>query len=169
MPNIEIKARYPNLDLAQEIAQKIGAKLLWSDDQEDTYFSTRTGQLKLRESRVNGSELIPYIKSEDENTKRSDYAKLPVTDPALVKSLLNALLGAKQVIRKHRKVFLVENVRVHLDSVDGLGNFLEFEAVFHGDTPEAVAREKAKLKDLMSVFQIVPGSLLEGSYPDLLA
>lgn len=168
MPNIEIKARYRDHETARRVARELGATSLGRIHQIDTYFETRVGKLKLRESDVNGSELIPYIKVDQAETKRSDYARLPAQDPALVKRLLGELLGARLAVDKIREVFLVDNVRVHLDDVEGLGSFLEFEAVFDDDTPDAEERERAKLRELMSRFGVEPGDLLEGSYPDLL-
>lgn len=169
MPNIEIKARFENLGQARERAIELGGKFLWKDQQTDTYFETRAGKLKLRESELNGSELLPYIKTEVEGLKRSDYAKLSVEDPALVERLLAELLGRKSQVRKLREVYLIHNVRVHLDEVHGLGNFLEFEAVFENDTPATVEAERTKLDQLLLQFGIKRADLLDGSYPELLA
>jgi len=169
MQNIELKAQYRDLEKARRIAMSLGARLLWKDHQEDTYFVTQQGKLKLRESGLNGSELLPYIKADQSGTKRSDYAKIPVADAALVKSLLTELLGKKLSVKKTREVFLIENVRVHLDEVVGLGNFLEFEAVYEDDTPEAAQREIGKLQELKKTFEISEADLLDGSYPDLLS
>lgn len=169
MPNIEIKARYHDLDQARRIATKLNAQYMGQIHQIDTYFQTKMGMLKLRESDVNGSELIPYIKVNHANTKRSDYARLPTDNPDLVKDLLGQLLGVKLVVDKLRDVYLIDNVRVHLDQVKGLGTFFEFEAVFTEDTEEVQQGERQKLQELMKAFDIAPSDLLEGSYPDLLS
>jgi predicted adenylyl cyclase CyaB len=169
MPNIEMKAFYPDLARAREIAIQLGGTLLWVDTQLDTYFYTRAGKLKLRESGRNGAELLPYIKKEADGLKRSDYAKLPVEDAVLVKDLLSELLGRKQEVRKTREVYLIGNVRVHLDQVEGLGNFLEFEAVFAEDSPQTQSAEERKVNDLMEQFGVERERLREGSYPELLS
>lgn len=168
MPNIELKASCPDLDRARQIAQELNAKPLWKDEQTDTYFETKTGKLKLRESKLNGSELLPYLKTDQAGLKRSDYARLPVQDPALTKTLLTDLLGKKFEIKKTREVYLIDNVRVHLDQVVGLGDFLEFEAVFESDTQAVVEEEQKKVAELMKRFGIDEAQLVQGSYPDLL-
>jgi adenylate cyclase, class 2 len=173
MPNIEMKARYADLNKAREIAQRLGAKFLWKDEQVDTYFCTRRGKLKLRETGLSGAELLPYVKSDEtcvtgQRLNRSDYAKIPIQEPALVKELLEALLGRRLEIRKLREVHLIGNVRIHLDEVRGLGRFLEFEAVFDGTAPEVEAAECAKVVALMAEFGLGEKDLLQGSYPDLM-
>ena len=49
--------------------------------------------------------------------------------PAELKETLAAACGTRAVVVKRGEIFLVEHVRIHLDEVDGLGDFLEFEAV----------------------------------------
>jgi adenylate cyclase, class 2 len=168
MPNIELKAHYPKLPRAREIAIELNAEPLWKDEQIDTYFITRAGKLKLRESKLNGSELIPYVKVDKAGLMRSDYTRLPVANPELTKSLLNSLLGIKLSVKKQREVFLRGNIRIHLDEVENLGSFIEFEAVFEEDTPEVQSAERKKVYDLMKLFEISPGDVLDSSYPELL-
>ena len=169
MPNIEMKTRFKDLAQARETALRLGGKLLWKDTQIDTYFTTRAGKLKLRESGLNGAELIPYLKTDAAGLKRSDYARIPVNDPVLVKTLFTQLLGQRLEVRKNREVYILGNVRVHLDEVAGLGNFMEFEAVIEKDTRQVQEEEKEKVLRLMKEFGIEDADLLEGSYPDLLA
>ena len=167
MRNIEIKARYSDLSRAREIAKELGGNFLWKDQQVDTYFTVARGKLKLRESGLNGAELLPYLKRDDHGHKRSDYAKLPVAEPDVVRGLLDELLGRKLQVRKTREVYLVGNVRVHLDEVEGLSTFLELEAVVPAGGNEAA--EHAKVRTMLDRFGVPTGDLLEGSYPDMLA
>lgn len=169
MPNIEMKSTYADLAKAREAALRLGGKFLWKDCQVDTYFHTKVGKLKLRQSKLNGSELLPYIKTDTDGLKKSDYAKLPVEDAALVKHLFSSLLGQKSEVKKNREVYLIGNVRVHLDEVEGLGNFLEFEAVYEESSGTTQAAEHSKVIKLMREFGVEAGDLLEGSYPELLA
>lgn len=148
---------------------ELGGKFLWKDQQVDTYFHTKKGKLKLRQSGLNGNELLPYIKIDEGGLKRSDYANLPVVNASLVEKLFDQLLGTVVRVEKMREVYLIENVRVHLDQVMGLGCFLEFEAVFSDDTPEVEQAESRKVAELMQKFGVKPENLLLGSYPELLA
>jgi predicted adenylyl cyclase CyaB len=70
-------------------------------------------------------------------------------------------------VKKQRELFLLGNVRIHLDRVQGLGEFLEFEAVFKKDTPRIREKEKAKVEKLIRAFEIPPEDLLKFSYREL--
>jgi predicted adenylyl cyclase CyaB len=69
------------------------------------------------------------------------------------------------VIEKQREIFLYENVRIHLDTVESLGTFLEFEAVIGPD--DDVMSGKAKVDFLCKKFGIADDDLLPNSYVDL--
>ncbi len=63
--------------------------------------------------------------------------------------------------------FLVDNVRIHLDDVESLGAFLEFEAVLGEDVDDA--RGHAQVASLAERFGIRRGDLVADSYGDLIA
>lgn len=165
--NIEIKARCADLEAARAIARDLATEHIGLDRQIDTYFTTRSGRLKLRESSLSGGQLIPYLRPDQAGPKRSDYQVVPVPAPGELKRLLTELLGVHRVVEKEREIFLVDNVRIHLDRVVGLGEFLELEAVFDASA-EAEPRERAKVDALMTRLGVAPGDLLEISYEGLL-
>ena len=166
MQNIEIKARYSDLAKARAIAQKLGAQFLWKDRQIDTYFKTPNGRLKLRESDLKMAELIPYQRPIVAGPKKSDYLVIPIEDPGKLKSMLSSLLGIDVVVEKIRELYMIGNVRVHLDEVHSLGRFFEFEAVY--ERVEDELKEKEKVQTLLSAFEIHERDLLTGSYRELL-
>lgn len=169
MSNIEIKARYSDLEKARRIASRLKADTIGMLRQVDTYFKTRSGRLKLREFGDGTAQLIPYAKDYRSGPMRSDYVLLATNQPEPVKALFDRLLGIEFVVDKRREVFLIDNVRVHLDRVEGLGNFLEFEAVVALDTAEEMARETEKVNELMREFDIAGADLIDCSYVDLLS
>jgi predicted adenylyl cyclase CyaB len=70
-------------------------------------------------------------------------------------------------VKKRRTLFLVGRTRVHLDVVEGLGEFVELEVVLRdGESAEDGVRE-AKL--LMSALGIYASQLIDRAYVDLLA
>jgi adenylate cyclase class 2 len=167
MPNIEIKAKYPDLSKARRIAKGLKTRFEAQDLQVDTYFKTHAGRLKLRESSRGYAELIPYQRPDQKGPKTCHYAVIPVKEPRKVKSLLRTLLGVDAVVEKKREIFLVKNVRIHLDRVKNLGNFLEFEAVFKNDSPGNRKAEKAKVEKLLRAFEVSPKNLLKNSYREM--
>jgi predicted adenylyl cyclase CyaB len=80
---------------------------------------------------------------------------------------LTAALGTWIVVRKRREVFLHYNVRIHLDEVESLGSFLEFEAVLGPDADAALSQNR--LDFLTREFGLTDETLLDRSYSDLLA
>ena len=167
MPNIEIKARYQILSRAREIAVKLNAKTLGIDLQIDTYFKTQGGRLKLRESSLNGARLIPYVRANQIGPKLSQYLLVPIEQPDILKSLLKEILGIEVIVNKEREVYLIDNVRVHLDVVENLGNFIEFEAVFDDVSKETYKAEIKKVNKLIDDFEIKETDLIKGSYREL--
>lgn len=44
-----------------------------------------------------------------------------------VQTVLSDALGVKGEVKKERRLFLIGQTRVHLDAVEGLGNYMELE------------------------------------------
>lgn len=168
MPNVEIKAICRNLESARNTAERLKTEYVGNLHQVDTYFTTQQGRLKLREINGKESQLIPYFKEYSSGTMKSSYSVLPVSDSQNVKDIFNRILGTVTVVDKKREVFLIDNVRVHLDEVKDLGTFIEFEAVYEENSPEDKEREMRKVSELMDIFQINQFDLLDKSYIDYL-
>lgn len=165
MPNIEIKAHYPDLAKARAVCARLDARSIGTDVQTDTYFRVPQGRMKLRESSLSGAMLIPYLRPNESGPKKSDYVLLPVSDVEKTKSLLERMFGVDTVVRKSREIHLIGNVRVHLDTVEGLGSFFEFEAVY--ENPADEESERLKVEKLMREFEIGDADLQTVSYQQL--
>ena len=165
--NVEIKARIADFERARGVAERVATETVGVDRQVDTYFRTVRGRLKLRESSLAGAQLIPYLRPDASGPRRSDYAVVPIGDPERVKALLGELLGVHRVVEKERSIWLVGNVRIHLDRVAGLGEFLELEAVFDPER-DAEAEEHEKVRKLMAELGVSSEDLVPASYEALL-
>jgi len=164
MQNIEIKARLQDRVHAARVCGELGASPEGDLRQTDTYFCVPRGRLKLREFGDGQAELIFYHRPDVSGPKRSDYEVQPV--PQAMGPLLAHALGTVAVVKKTRSLYLWENVRIHLDRVEGLGDFLEFEAAVTSESNEQICRER--VDDLMQAFAISPDDLLEVSYLDMM-
>ena len=134
--------------------------------QRDTYFHAVQGRLKLREEPGTMAELISYARADRTEARISSYRVVPVTDPdGLVHALADAL-GVRAVVEKERRLLLYENVRIHLDRVAGLGDFVELEAVVTG--PGGPAAEQGKVDELRRALDITDDRLVARGYADLL-
>jgi predicted adenylyl cyclase CyaB len=167
LENIEIKARVADFMQLRKRVLAESESYVGLDNQVDTYFKTRKGRLKLRESTLSGAYLIPYRRKDEHGPKRSSYQKLVVDDVVGVKDLLSELLGVHKVIRKKREIFLYKNVRIHLDQVEHLGDFLELEGVLDNATND-VSQEKEKIFHLMHELGIEIDDLVADSYENLI-
>jgi predicted adenylyl cyclase CyaB len=69
-------------------------------------------------------------------------------------------------VRKQRRLFIVGRTRVHLDRVEGLGEFLELEVVLEEGEPAEAGMAEAHA--LMARLGIGTDQLVQGAYVDLL-
>jgi homotetrameric cytidine deaminase len=160
--NVELKAVDPDPARTLALALGLGA----SDEgvlvQRDTYFRVASGRLKLREEEPGGAHLIAYARPDDPAVRVSEYRVLPAAEGTL--AALSDTLGVDVVVEKRRHLLLWETVRIHLDEVEGLGSFIELEAV--ADPGSDLHRERSQVDHLIAELAIGPP--LEGSYSDLL-
>jgi len=165
MRNIELKARLRDRAKALGVCSELGAVPHGDIRQVDTYFPVPEGRLKLRESDPGEDYLVFYRRADLAEPKACDYLIRPV-DRAL-RDLLAAALGTLAVVEKTRTLFLWENVRIHLDRVEGLGDFIEFEAVLADGYDEQDGYRK--LEELEGAFEIAAEDRITISYLDMVA
>lgn len=169
--NIELKARIEDMTTAESVAKRVATADGGMLAQVDTYFGCDSGRMKLREIQGKGAELIWYVRSDEAAARASDYRIVEVGDANAMRALMEAAFRVRAVVKKRRRLFFYENVRIHLDDVEGLGTFLEFEAVLDvdgdpddGEAAERTARER--LDWLRNQFGIDNADLMEDSYGD---
>ncbi|ERL89322.1 uncharacterized protein LOC125502501 [Dendroctonus ponderosae] len=170
MPNVEIKAKVSNLSLLLERAEKLAGSEALVLKQHDTFYCTQKGRLKLRRLLdANGEgELIHYNRPDTEGPKLSQFEKVTIGAQSLngLHDVLTAALGARTDVRKVRRLFLVGQTRVHIDQVEGLGDFMELEVCLkEGQTVEEA---KQVAQGLMDKLGIEKEDLISGAYADFL-
>jgi adenylate cyclase class 2 len=164
--NVETKARVADLDGARRVAERLGARFAWVDEQVDRYYEIDGDRrVKLRTCGRAPAELIRYARPESSGVRTSVYEVLPVRD-AEAQACLVPKAPPLVVVRKRRELWLLDNVRIHLDDVDGLGTFLELEAVVDAAHDEAVCRAQADR--LLAALGIAETDCVRASYSDLL-
>ena len=114
---------------------------------------------------VAATHLIAYERPDVVEARESRYRIIEVGEPEELKEALRGTLGVKAVVTKERLLFLWEGVRIHLDRVAGLGDFIEFEAV--ADTDSDLSHEEAQVMSLRQAFEIDEADLVAGSYCDM--
>jgi len=165
--NIEIKARIESVeDLAARTAA-LATEGPVEIEQDDTFFPCESGRLKLRAFSNEEGELIFYRRANQRGPKESFYIRSATTTPDSLRESLSVAYGQVGRVIKHRTLYLVGRTRVHLDRVQGLGDFMELEVVLENNESSETGVREAQL--LMTKLGIEPSQLIEAAYVDLLA
>ncbi|HXM89127.1 MAG TPA: class IV adenylate cyclase [Candidatus Acidoferrum sp.] len=166
MKNLEAKFRLSNHAEAEERARAIGYTRRAVLHQRDTFFRVANGKLKLREE--NGSSvLIFYHRGESGPLMLSNYEIAKVADPPRTLRILATALGPIAVVEKVRTLMMRDNVRLHLDQVERLGEFGEIEAVIaDGDDPE---RSRSAVNEILGALKVEKADLIDVSYFEMIA
>jgi adenylate cyclase class 2 len=164
--NLELKAIDRDQARSREICEGLGAEDGGVLHQEDIYFDVSRGRLKLRRERGEPAHLIAYERSDESGQRESRYRLVEIEDDVELEAALAGALGIEAVVKKARRLFLYEGVRIHLDRVEGLGSFIELEGLAAPDDAD-LARLEAPLTNLRHSLDIHDADLVGGSYCDL--
>lgn len=165
--NIEIKAYIESVDALVPKAAAIADQGPIDIIQDDTFFRCDSGRLKLRAFSQEEGELIFYRRADQQGPKESFYLRSPTSAPETLRESLSLAYGQAGRVQKHRTLFLTGRTRIHLDKVEGLGEFLELEVVLNeGEPAEKGVREA---HELMAKLGVEPSQLIEDAYVDLLS
>jgi adenylate cyclase class 2 len=164
--NVEVKARLADVDGARALVAGLGAVFVWTDEQVDRYYELDGGRrLKLRTCGRAAAQLIRYDRPETSGIRASDYEITPVRDDAAAACLVPKT-PPLVTVRKRRELWQLENVRIHLDEVDGLGTFLELEAIVDGAYDERACTRA--VERLLAALDLRAADCIRASYSDLL-
>jgi adenylate cyclase class 2 len=164
MHNVEFKAELRDLPLARSIVRSLGARFIVKMNQTDTYYRTPTGRLKRRECEGEPTEYIHYERADRVLPKLSHFT-------IYSEERFREVFGIEPLpvwltVRKVRELFMLGNVRIHLDQVETLGDFVEFEALVSPDhTVPTCHRAIAELREKLGP---VLGEPISAGYSDLL-
>ena len=166
LTNIEIKASSVNHAGIREILKAKNAEFKGVDHQVDIYFNAKSGRLKLREGNIE-NHLIHYNRENQSGPKQSDLILYKPSPGSNLKEILIKALGILVVVEKKREIYFIDNVKFHLDDVNGLGTFVEIEAI---DSAGSMEKEKLfkQCNYYCKLFKINNEDLVAESYSDML-
>ncbi|MDP4291321.1 MAG: class IV adenylate cyclase [Bacteroidota bacterium] len=164
--NFEFKARTNDLDRLEKKLLALNPLFIGEDHQTDTYFNVPAGRLKLREGNIENA-LIYYERANTADAKQSDVLLYKHTPDKMLKDILVRSNGIKVVVEKKRKIFFIDNVKFHFDTIRGLGTFVEVEAI---DTTGNIGIERLKKQcsEYAALFEIKDSDYIALSYSDLM-
>jgi adenylate cyclase class 2 len=165
--NIECKAIDPNPSSSLTVCRALGAQDYGEIQQRDTYFAVAHGGLKLREETPGRPHLIQFERANEPQQRESRYRIVEVDDPEALRLALTSAIGTTVVVCKTRRLFLWQQVRIHLDTVKGLGSFIELEAVAPSESD--LSEERTLVELLRDRLGITDERLVASGYAEQLS
>lgn len=164
--NFEFKARTTQLQEKENKLLQLHPFFKGEDLQSDTYFNVPKGRLKLREGNIENA-LIYYERENTSGGKESHILLYKHQPDAMLKEILTTTNGIKVVVKKTRRIYFIDNVKFHFDTVASLGTFIEVEAI---DTDGSIGIEKLKeqCERFAAFFEVEPQDYIAVSYSDML-
>ncbi|MDP4173333.1 MAG: class IV adenylate cyclase [Bacteroidota bacterium] len=125
--NLEIKVRLKSHKNVKTILNSIGAEFMGILKQKDIYYKGKSQLLKLR-IQGNKNEFIRYNRDESGKTRWSNYDIIDMQGKK-IPEFLQSILTVETIVEKRRELWYFDDTRIHLDTVKGLGQFLELETL----------------------------------------
>ncbi|KAF9812355.1 hypothetical protein SFRURICE_005466 [Spodoptera frugiperda] len=134
MRNVEIKAKITDYENICKVANELSGGPPTIIKQDDTFYNVQEGRLKMRTYADSSATLVRYDRDDIEGPKLSNYDKL----------------------------YMVGQTRVHIDTVEDLGHFMELEVVLR---PEQTLEDgQAIAQDLRTKLGVKEDDLIDCAY-----
>jgi len=170
MIEVEVKAK-ADLSKVRPILENIGAVKIGVEEQSDTYFAAphrdfaKTDEA-LRIRNLDGRAVLTYKGPKLDSVSKTRKEFETFVDEKNTIEILHALgFSEAGAVRKSREVFRAGDITVCLDSVEGLGEFLEVEIVA-GEEQE-LGPIRLKLFELLKQFGVREEDSIRTSYLEL--
>lgn len=165
MQCVEFKSELRDPDAARAGCQRAYGPMISTGCWTETYFKLHDGRLKRRECEGEQPQWIFYHRLDRIRPRLCTFSIL--SDAQAQTRWGTAGLKPWVTIRKQRSMWMVDQVRVHIDHIEGLGWFLELETLVGRRHPVIEAHEAITM--LREVFSPVLGEAISASYADLVA
>jgi predicted adenylyl cyclase CyaB len=164
--NFEFKAKVPDIKNLEEKLLTLHPVFHGEDHQVDTYYNVAEGRLKLREGNIENS-LIYYERQNTSAAKQSNIILYKHQPGSSLKQILERVHGIKVIVDKRRRIYFINNVKFHFDTVARLGTFLEVEAI---DETRSIGIDKLQQQCMhyFEFFNLRSEDYVHCSYSDLL-
>jgi predicted adenylyl cyclase CyaB len=165
--NVEIKAHCNESLKIRELLLQRKAKFVGTDFQKDTYFRVKKGKLKIREGEIENF-VIYYERDEIRGLKKSDVSLINLDSHSNLSNVMKKAFDILAIVKKKREIYFIDNVKFHLDIIDGLGEFIEIEAKDE-DMNLGIPFLEKQCQFYMELFKIEFKDLINKSYIDLIS
>ncbi|MEM8835799.1 MAG: CYTH domain-containing protein [Planctomycetota bacterium] len=132
MQNVEFKCELRDIALARGILKRLGAHLVRTLRQRDTYYKVADGKLKRRESwgedgHPEPTEYVFYHRVQRVGPKLSHFTLL--SEEQALRRYGEREMPVLVELEKRREVWIWKSVHAHLDDVDDVGKFFEADVL----------------------------------------
>lgn len=159
--NLELKIKVDSHAKYISALKRVGAEDKGILKQKDIYYKIKHGLLKLRIERETYT-LIKYLR--DEKGKRWSNYELMKLESKNPEKYLSEIFDVDTIVVKERKYWLYKDTRIHLDTVKGLGKFLELETLLVNGRSDATKR----FYEMVELFNLDLKKQIHTSYKNLL-
>ena len=164
MQNVEFKAELRDLEAARGQCRMLEARRIAVVKQNDTYYRVSDGRLKHRVSPGQPPDWVLYHRADRLQPTVSTFTIL--TEQQARKRWGTHSLRPWVTVHKLREIWMLANRRIHLDVVEDLGTFIEFEGIVSKSQTADQCEDAVNLLRLQ--FQPVLGEPIAESYCDLM-
>lgn len=174
MYEVELKVRADHDQVRQRLSD-LGATAHDTVTQEDVYydapdrnFAETDEALRLR-TETTDEEMETKLTYKgplvDSDSKTRKEAELEVSDPGTMREILDGLgYEPAATVFKERTFYRVDDCTITLDTVDGLGQFVEAEL----EVASEIAPARERLRDVLERLDLDPDEQIRTSYLGLL-
>lgn len=162
MIEVEIKLKIDNIEVIRRKLINLGFSECDTLTEIDTYFDNKIGEIRSSDSALRIRETINHTNAShlcQVNFKGKKYDNISMTRPefeTLIEdkaAMMGILKGlgyspVQPIVKKLRRELVMSNINACLDTVDGLGDYLEIEIVI--DSEEDKDRELERIQNILS-------------------
>jgi predicted adenylyl cyclase CyaB len=166
MKNIEIKSPLPDKEEIIEKLKSVNASNPWNRIQTDIFYEVpeKDSWLKLRSESSQSDCLVSYKRASFNSGPRESEYYLCNVDRK-IKNVLKHVLKEIVTVSKTRSYWHYKNTRIHLDTVDNLGDFIELETLTGQISIENAFKEN---KEIIELLGLDPDKFISVPYAELL-
>ena len=165
MQSVEWKAEIRDPSIVRALVRRMGAVHASTLAQLDTYYRVIDGTLLKREIKGEAPEYIHYLRPSGVRPRHTRFTLY--SEEQAAERFGSRPLPVWVVIEKQREVWLLDQLRIHLDDVQNLGRFVELEALV---TPnQSISECEANIARLRTALGPFVSEPVAKGYADLMA
>lgn len=165
LQNVDFKCELRDPGLARLALKRFNSILAATVSHRDTFFRVPDGRLMRREAEGEPVEYVLYHRVDRPIPTISRFTILSEDEARLRLGAADPPVWVE--VWKQREIWLLQNARVHLDQVEGLGWFMEIDVLVTRD--QHVGRCHELIRRIREALAPALGGLIATSYADMVA